>query len=322
MDLSQVTLVQMRYALAIQAKGSFGAAASSCAVSQSGLSMQLQKLEELLGVVLFDRSKKPVLVTLEGEPALLQMRAVLRETERLGQIVAEEAEPAGLFRLGVIPSMAPSIVPLFLAKFLHLHRRVELRIEELQTSEMIARLQADSLDAGIAATPLGVAGLAEAPVGLEAMLAYLPPGDALLRAGRVRHEDLAARELWVMPEGHCFRTQVLAYCAAASGKSSGARTERRVHFESASFETLIRLVDAGLGATVLPALVASALPDARRIAQLRPLAGTTPVREIALVTSRKALRKKVTDALIEVLQAALSEALGKAPRNWQVIEPV
>jgi LysR family transcriptional regulator, hydrogen peroxide-inducible genes activator len=325
MSLSQVTLAQMRYAVAVQAKGSFGAAAVSCAVSQSGLSMQLQKLEDLLGIVLFDRGKKPVLVTVEGAVALLQMRAVLRETERLGQLVEEQDEPAGQFRLGVIPSMAPSIVPLFLGHFLEAYPRVELRIEELQTSEMIARLQADTLDAGIAATPLGVTGLVESRAGLEPMLAYLPPGDVLLRAAKVRQEDLSSRQLWVMPEGHCFRTQVLSFCAGAGllhANHPRAEAGQRVYFESASFETLIRLVDGGLGATVLPALVANALPEKRRRAQLRPLAGPPPVREIALVTSRQTLRKRVNDALVAALRGALGHALGKAPMRAHVLKPL
>jgi LysR family transcriptional regulator, hydrogen peroxide-inducible genes activator len=320
MDLSQVTLSQMRYAIAVHAKGSFGAAAASCAVSQSGLSMQLQKLEELLGVVLFDRSKKPVLLTQEGAPALAQMRTVLREMERLGQVVAEELEPAGVFRLAVIPTLAPSVLPLFLSAFVAACPRVELRIEELQTAELVDRLQADTLDAGIAATPLAVAGLAETQVGLEALLAYLAPDDTLLAAASIQQHDLTSRELWVMPEGHCFRTQVLSYCASARAVNVVKRP--RIHFESASFETLIRLVDAGLGATILPALVANQLPPLRRQAQLRPFAGPVPMREISLVTSRQALRKRVTDAMVEVLRATLSVALGAAPEDAVLLDPL
>src|SRR6188768_175233 len=161
MDLSQVTLTQMRYAVAIEDTGSFRLAATQCHVSQSGLSMQLQKLEDLLGQVLFDRSKKPVLVTEAGRPALAQMRAVLRETERLGQIVAEGDVPSGRYRLGVIPTLSPTVIPLFLGPFTRTYPRVKLVVEELKTSEIIAQLQADTLDAGLLATPLGVPGLTE-----------------------------------------------------------------------------------------------------------------------------------------------------------------
>src|SRR6187551_550016 len=158
MDLSQVTLTQMRYAVAVAETLNFRVAADATHVSQSGLSMQIQKLEELLDVVLFDRSKKPVLITPAAESVLAQMRRVLRETEKLAQLALEEKEPGGRYRLGVIPSLSSSTIPLFLRKFLETYPRVELVVEELKTEEIIARLQTDTLDAGIAATPLHVPG--------------------------------------------------------------------------------------------------------------------------------------------------------------------
>jgi LysR family hydrogen peroxide-inducible transcriptional activator len=196
MDLSQVTLTQMRYAVAIADSESFRAAAERSHVSQSGLSMQIQKLEELLGAVLFDRGRKPVMLTSEGERAIAQMRVVLRETERLGQTLAEETEPAGPFRLGVIPTLSSTLIPLFLKPFVGRYPRVELTIEELKTDDIIARLHADTLDAGLAATPLDEAGLHEHPLGIEPMLAYLPPGDPLLDKAQITQSALAARELW------------------------------------------------------------------------------------------------------------------------------
>ncbi|MBL8784818.1 MAG: hydrogen peroxide-inducible genes activator [Deltaproteobacteria bacterium] len=316
MDLDQVTLAQMRYAVAVESARSFRDAAARCHVSQSGLSMQVRKLEELLGVVLFDRSKKPVLVTPEGVLALVQIRAVLRETERLGQVVAEEDHPAGRYRLGVIPTLSPTVLPLFLAEFVDLYPRVELVIEELKTEEIIARLQSDTLDAGLAATPLGVPGLAEAPLGDEVMVAYLPKRDPLLDKAAVTQKDLRDRELWVMPEGHCFRSQVLAYCHAER-----PREPRRIQFESGSFQTLIRLVDAGLGATVLPALVAAELSAARQRAHVRPLVHPTPVRQLGLVTARADLRRRVSDALVELIRRRLGEALAPAPRGAVTLAP-
>lgn len=317
MDLGQVTLTQMRYAVAVQASGNFRMAAEASHVTQSGLSMQIQRLEELLEVTLFDRSRKPVLVTEEGHRALGQMREVLRETERLGQIVAEDDEPAGLFRLGVIPTLSPTVLPLFLGAFIARYPRVELVIEELKTSEIVARLLADSLDAGLAATPLAVTGLSEEAVGLERMLAYLPPKDPLLRKVSITQKDLSQRQLWVMPEGHCFRSQVLAYCGA-----DRARTPSRIRFESGSFETLVRLVDDGLGATVIPALVAEGLPAVRRRAQVRPLVAPTPVREIGLVSARADLRRRVRDALVMEIRRGLESTLEAAPRRAVVLDPL
>lgn len=317
MDLSQVTLTQMRYAVAVDETQSFRLAAQRCHVSQSGLSMQIQRLEDLLEVVLFDRSRKPVLVTTDGEAALRQMRTILRETERLGQIVAEEEEPSGRFRLGVIPTLSPTVLPLFLHRFVEAHPRVELVIEELKTEEIIARLRADTLDAGLAATPLEVPGLREQELGRETLFAYLPPGDPLLRKKALKQADLGGRELWLMPEGHCFRSQVLQYCGARE-----TRSPARVQFESGSFETLMRLVDGGLGATVLPALVVGALAPVAQREQVRPLTSPTPVREIGLVTARADLRRRVSDALVAAAREALGAALGPSPRRSVVLEPL
>ncbi len=317
MDLSQVTLAQMRYAIAVDDAHSFRQAAERCHVSQPGLSMQIGKLEGLLGLVLFDRSKKPLLVTPEGVPALAQMRTVLRETERLGQVVAEGDEPAGRFRLGVIPTLAPTVLPLFVGGFAAAHPRVELAIEELKTEEAIARLRSDTLDAGLVATPLRVAGLREEVLGLERLLAYLPLGDPLLRRKTVSQTALSERELWIMPEGHCFRSQVLSYCGAEPRPRPA-----RIQFESGSFETLVRLVDEGLGATVLPELVVRALPAARRKRQVRPLVAPAPVREIGLVTARSHLRRRVTDALVTAIRAGLAEVLPPTSRSAVVLDPL
>jgi LysR family hydrogen peroxide-inducible transcriptional activator len=317
MDLSQVTLTQMRYAVAIEDTGSFRLAATQCHISQSGLSMQVLKLEDLLGQVLFDRSKKPVLVTEAGRPALAQMRAVLRETERLGQIVAEGDVPSGRYRLGVIPTLSPTVIPLFLGPFTRSYPRVKLVVEELKTSEIIAQLQADTLDAGLLATPLGVPGLTEKVLGLETMYAYLPPGDPLAKKKELAQAELVDRALWVMPQGHCFRSQVLAYCHPRQRPSEAA-----VQFESGSFQTLIRLVDDGLGTTVLPDLVVRELSPERRKRQARPLVHPAPVREIGLVTARADLRRNVTDVLESTLRAALAKVLTPAPARAKHLDPM
>lgn len=311
MDLSQVTLTQFRYAIAIAETKSFRAAAERSFISQPGLSMQIQKLEELLGVVLFDRSKKPLLLTQEGEAAIEQMRTILRETERLGQIVQQEESLRGPYRLGVIPTLSPTILPLFLPEFVKNYPEMSLHVEELQTHELIERLLEDRIDGAVAATPLNMPGLDEFHLGYERLLAYLPEADPLLRKKVVQQNELAQRPLWVMPEGHCFRTQVLTYCESSRQK----RRERQeppaagVHFESGSFETLIRLVDEGLGATVLPELVARGLPAERWASQIRLLDAPVPVREIGFVTARTQLKRRMTEVLSSTIRDALQRAL-------------
>lgn len=307
----------MRYAVAVEEFQSFRVAAERCHVSQSGLSMQIQKLEDLLDTVLFDRSRKPVLITPEGEVAITQMRVVLREIERLGQVASENLEPSGRYRLGVIPTLAPTVLPLFLRDFVQKYPRVELDIEELKTQDIVEKLRADTLDAGIAATPLSVATLHETSLGHEALFAYLPSGNPLLNKRTIAQNDLNGHPLWVMQEGHCFRSQVLSYC-----HSPDAARPDGVRFESGSFETLMRLVDGGLGATVLPALVVQSIPAHKRRAHVRALVSPTPVREIGLVTARQAFRRRVTDALADVIKERLTRALGKGPRRPLVLDPL
>jgi LysR family hydrogen peroxide-inducible transcriptional activator len=162
-----------------------------------------------------------------------------------------------------------------------------------------------------------VAGLREEALGREPMLAYLPPDDPLLRRKSVTQAALRERDVWIMPEGHCFRSQVLSYCRANPRPHPG-----RIQFESGSFETLVRLVDEGLGATVLPELVVQGLPAARRRRQVRPLVAPVPVREIGLVTARNHLRRRVCDALVAAIRDGLTRALPAASRGAVVLDPL
>jgi LysR family hydrogen peroxide-inducible transcriptional activator len=317
MELSQVTLTQMRYAVAVASTLNFRLAAQECHISQSGLSMQISRLEELIETTLFDRTKKPIGVTPAGEIALAQMRRILRETERLGQVVTESTEPSGKFRLGIIPTLSATVTPLFIQRFIDEYPRVDLVIEELRTSEIVSRLQSDTLDAAIAAIPLAEPGIAERTLAVERMFAYLSPEDPLLKRESLTQEQLAQRSMWLLPEGHCFRSQVLAYCGGTVPKPPAP-----VAFESGSFETLIRLVDRGLGATILPELVAVTLPLARRKKQLRPLVSPVPLREIGLLTARHDLRPRVSEAVAKVVGGALGACLEPAPARSLVLDPV
>jgi LysR family transcriptional regulator, hydrogen peroxide-inducible genes activator len=325
MDLSSLTLTHLRYLVAIDASRSFRVAAEECHVSQPTLSTQLQKVEEIVGARLFDRSRQPVVPTDIGARVVAQARVILRETQRLTE-VARPGVLEGTFRLGVIPTLASTLVPLLLPHFAKKNPRVELVLEEVHTDRLIARLHEDTLDGGLAATPLGAPMVFERPVCREPLWVYLPPGHPLTKRARIRQSELADECVWLMPEGHCFRTQVLHLCnlrRAAQTPGLGAS----IRFESGSFETLTRLVDAGLGMTVLPELVVRGLSAATRRSRVRPFEGVTPVREVSFVRIREHLRRAIADAIVDALVATLPPDLAvtertRSSRRQEVLAPV
>lgn len=317
MDLSAITLQQLRYIVAVDRHRSFREAAHSCHVSQPALSAQIKKVEEMLGVVVFDRTRQPALATEVGARIVAHARVVIEQVDQLGSIVRGSDEIAGSYRLGIIPSLVSSLVPAFLSTFLRDHPRIELDIVEVKTEELVRRLREGALDGGIAAVPLDVTPLTERVIFHEELYAYLPPNHPLAERERIRQADLVDEEVWLLREGHCFRTQVLHLCSA-----DGRRPRSLPNFDPDTFDTLVRLVDEGIGLTILPELVARALPAQRRAKQLRPFTAPAPVREIGMVLARDALRKDTSDAVFETLRAALPPELrGRMKRRVNVLRP-
>jgi LysR family hydrogen peroxide-inducible transcriptional activator len=302
LDLSALTLTQLRYLDAVERHRSFRVAAEHCRVTQPGLSMQVQRLEELVGFSVFDRSSNPVVPTERGARLIAQARAVLRELARLHDVVlASEGTLTGNYRLGVIPTLIPTLVPPLLQAFGKAHPRVELTVEEAKTEVMVRRLLDGTLHGGLAATPLGVAGIAETPLFQEELYVYLSPGHELCQRDALHQSDLVDQRPWLLAEGHCFRSQALHLCAADVRSDSALS----LHFEGESFETLVRIVDAGMGLTVLPELVVRALPEERRRTQVRPFALPRPVREVSLLTARVESRGDAARAVAACVQASV-----------------
>jgi LysR family transcriptional regulator, hydrogen peroxide-inducible genes activator len=300
MDLSALTLTQLRYLVMVDRHRSFRGAAEHCHVSQPALSMQIQKLEEILGQAVFDRSTHPIVPTERGAPILEQARAILRECDRLEDIVRAESELAGPYRLGVLPTLGPTLVPRIVPAFVRAHPRVQLVIEELQTGPLLRALAEGMLDGGLAVTPLLAAGVKERPLYHEPFFVYLPAGHPLAQKDELRQSDLVDQQPWILADGHCFRHQVLHLCKVD-------RSTMSPRVESGSFETIIRLVDEGLGLTILPELVARELPPARWRERVRPFAPPVPVREVSFIHVREHLHRGIADALCAVLRAALPD---------------
>lgn len=308
------TLRQLEYALALQEHRNFVRAAEACEVGQPTLSTQLQKLEDELGIVLFDRSRKPVEPTDDGSKLLDQFRRVMRENDRIEEVVYElRGVVAGPYRLGIIPTMAPTILPNLVAAMSKKHPEVELRLEELTTQEIIARLQQETLDGGILATPLGHPKICEFPICREDFVVYHAsqlelPTD---KDGRVRLARLPLEKLVVMRDGHCLRTQTLDLCQL----DRKAEHTQHFTFEAGSLGTLCRMVEQGPFFTVLPKLAAADLESRGLGKYIKPIAGSVPYRQIAIVAHRAATRRAIREVIGDVCAQILRHAENKDRRH-------
>ena len=230
-----MTLIQLEYVIAIDTWRHFATAAAKCFVTQPTLSMQVQKLEEELGVRLFDRSKVPVVPTAEGVEVIQQARVVLQEAERLGEIVRQrQGEMVGELRIGILPTLAPYLLPLFLNSFLSQYPGIRLKITELTTEAIVERLKKNLLDAGLLATPLHDPGLFEQPLFYEAFVVYVSPAEPAYKKRYVLADDIDVRHLWLLEEGHCMRSQIMHLCEL----KTRVYGESNFQYEAGSIETL------------------------------------------------------------------------------------
>lgn len=296
-----MTLVQLQYIIAVARWQSFTIAAEKCFVTQPTLSMQVQKLEEELGVQIFDRNKKPVAVTPLGQKIVAQAAVTVGESMRIKDLIDQaKGSISGEFHLGIIPSVMPSLLPLFLKTYTKRYPRVTLHLEELQTQDMIQALKGRMIDAGIAATPLEENDIVESTLYYEPMVALVAQDSPLYAKKKIRPQDLADEQLLLLENGHCFRNSVLNLCQEAH---KNAR-QQRFRLSSGNFDTLIGLTKDGFGTTVLPYLTAMSLPPEDRH-MIREFQAPAPARQISLIRSAGQLRRKVSDSLEETIRGII-----------------
>ena len=313
-----ITLTQLSYIAAVAKCRNFGKAAKSCFVSQPTLSMQIQKLEDELGVILFDRSKKPVETTAIGEKIIAQTQVVLQEALRIEELIkAEKGEISGTFKLGIIPTLAPYLLPLFLERFTTNYPSVKLVVEELQTQQIIYQLKEDIIDAGILVTPLHIQGIIEQPIFNEPFLAYLSPDHPLLSLDKISDKDLSLDDIWLLNEGHCFRDQAIAVCKKIKGNNP---RRKNLVFESGNLETLKRLVDQKFGYTMLPWLATMGISAVEKKKKIRGFKAPVPIREVSVAYSRSFLKKSIIEALHKEIIASLPNELKNPKIKERVIE--
>lgn len=295
----QFTLAQLEYTVALADHGHFGRAAASCGVSQPALSMQLRSLERTLGLAIFDRSRSPVVTTDLGAIVVEQARALLRDGAALAELPARMAgRIEGELRLGVLPTLAPYLLPRALPALARRYPALRLTIMELPTPLVLERLRAESIDAGLIATPPDDPGMHHRALFREPLMLYVHAGHPLAPRKRVRPDELSSSEAWLLSDEHCLRQQSLALCGEHDAEGAGL-----VRFESGNVETLRRLVESGDGFTLVPWL---ALPNpVPRSVRVIPLGPPSAYREIQLVHRRQYLKRHLIDAVVGALLEAL-----------------
>ena len=299
-----MTLQQLEYIRALDIERNFVRAAERCFVTQPSLTMQVQKLEEQLGVKIFDRSKKPLIPTPIGELIVAQAKVVLKEAERVKEIVAEqEGKLSGELRVGIIPTLAPYLLPLFVPSFETEFPEIRLLVQELQTDTIVKRLRSDELDLGILVTPLEEKGIQETALFNEPMLGYVGKNHRLFKEKAIDPSDLDLDDTWLLSEGHCLRAQVLNICKAHQNDEA-----HNFVFESGSLETLERLVEEHRGMTILPYLATLKLTSTQK-KLLREFKGQVPVREVSFAANRVHVKTAMINALAETIKATIPTEL-------------
>ncbi len=298
-----MTIVQLEYVVAVDIHRHFGRAAEHCFVTQPSLSIQLQKLEEELGVKIFDRSKQPVLPTEPGLQLIKQARKILTECANFSEMVDSKKNIlTGELKIGVIPTLAPYLLPLFLQEFAKRNPLVKLIITELTTDVLVSRLKEGRIDVGLLVTPLNENGLKEEVLFYEEMVAYISQKNSAYQKEYVLASDIDPERLWLLEEGHCFRGQIMNLCELRRSSKEGSHFE----YEAGSLETLRRMAEVNDGITILPELATFDLTS-EQSKSVRHFISPRPMREVSLITHRDFVKKRLVEALKNAVIYSLPE---------------
>ena len=289
-----MTIIQLEYLLAVANYGSFSLAAEKCFVTQPSLSMQVKNLEEELGVIVLDRSKKPVLPTDAGLAVIRQAKEAVQAFAMVREVVSDlQNEISGTLRLGVIPTIAPYLLHRFIPDFVRKCPKVELQIREMMTGDIIRALDRDMLDAAIMAGGTSPEGIREEELFNDRFFAYVSTDHPLCQRSNIRIEDIDVRHLLLLSEGNCLRDQVIELCQAQKNIA------RQYSFESGSLETLMRIVDNTPNLiTIIPDMVADYIDEKHR-PQVKTLAKGAASRKITIAVRRTYVKRSLIDALKE-----------------------
>ncbi|WP_460557579.1 hydrogen peroxide-inducible genes activator [Ferruginibacter profundus] len=300
-----MTITQLEYIVAVDTHRHFATAAEHCFITQPTLSMQIQKLEETLGSKIFDRSKQPVIPTEIGEEIIQQARIILNEVKKIDQLISDkQGILQGELKIGIIPTLAPYLLPLFLQPFLKKYPDVTIKVKEMTTDIIVEKLKTGRIDAGLLVTPLQEVSITEYPLFYEELVAYVSKKNAAYKKTYVLPDDIDLKELWLLEEGHCFRSQIINLCEL----KKQTKEQSNFEYEAGSVETLRKMVELNNGVTILPELATLDF-SAKQTNMIRHFKSPAPVREVSLVTHRDYIKKKLIDVLKEEIIAILPSKL-------------
>lgn len=301
-----MNIQQLEYIIAVDNYRHFSKAAEASFVTQPTLSMMVQKLEDELGVKIFDRTQLPVQPTEIGRKIIDQARISVAQINQIKEIIHEEkGNVRGTFRLGIIPTVSPYLLPRLMEEHMQGDTDISIVVRELTTDTILRGLANDSLDGGILATPLNDDSVTERPLYYERFFAYVSPRERSLYVKNELDEgDLDNEKLWLLDEVHCFRTQILHLC--------NMKKRRRSHsiftFEAGSIDTLIKIVDENDGLTVIPEMATYNLNEQQK-KNVRPFKKVTPVREISLITRKEFIRERLIRIIVDEVKSAVPNSL-------------
>lgn len=304
----KATISQLEYIIALDTYRHFGKAAENCFITQPTLSMQINKLEDNLGVKIFDRSRQPVVPTELGSMILEQARKVVTEAKKMEEIIEDQKkEVSGALKIGVIPTIAPYLLPLFAKSFMNKYPSINIQVQELLTEDTLAKIKSEAIDVGIVVGPLNDSSFREIPIYYEKFLGYAHNTDLEPPEKLISGKDLENNELWLLNEGHCFREQVLNIC-------QNRNFDNILNYQSGSLEALKRMVDKQGGVTLLPELATLDLSKEDQ-QKLRIFKKPTPFREVSLVMKRDFLKRRIIEALQKEIIDHLPEKMRQREEN-------
>lgn len=305
-----MTIQQLEYILAVEQFRHFARAAEYCRVTQPTLSAMIQKLEDELGVKLFDRTVQPVCPTSIGKKVIDQARVILAQAVQVKEIISEEKQSlAGTFRLGVLPTIAPYLLPRFFPQLMEKYPELDIRVTEMKTQDIKQALHAGDLDAAIVASNLEDSFLVEETLFYEKFYGYVSRKETLFKHDLIRTSEITGERLWLLDEGHCFRDQLVRFCRMEAVKIS------QMAYRLGSMETFMRMVESGKGITFIPELAVLQLSEEQR-ELVRPFAIPRPTRQVVLVTSKDFVRH----SLLHVLKGEIQTSVPKEMLSLQSVQ--